>query len=147
MLNHPQALIPTVLLVAAAGVLSAAAPARAQSADATGLRADMIADISSMESKFVSLAEAMPAAAYDWSPMEGVRSVGEVFCHMSAANFGIPRFSICCASSTIRLYAICSSVIQTRSIVLPRSHSSLSGNGPTSSICEITKSICFTGLL
>jgi len=91
-LNHPQALIPTVLLVATAGVLSAAAPARAQSADVSGLRADMIADISTMESKFVGLAEAMPASAYDWSPMEGVRSAGEVFCHMAAANFGIPRF-------------------------------------------------------
>ena len=92
MLNHPQALIPTVLLAAAAGVLSTAAPARAQSTDVSGLRADMIADVSTMESKYVGLAEAIPASAYDWSPMEGVRSVGEVFCHMAAANFGIPRF-------------------------------------------------------
>jgi len=52
----------------------------------------MIADISTLESKYVSLAEAMPAATYDWSPMEGVRSVGEVFCHMAGANFGIPRY-------------------------------------------------------
>jgi uncharacterized damage-inducible protein DinB len=90
--KHPQSLNPVVLLVAAAGVLSAAAPVVAQSADVAGLRADIIADISSLESKFVSLAEAMPASAYDWSPMEGVRSVGEVFCHVAAANFGIPRF-------------------------------------------------------
>ena len=92
MLNHPQALIPTVLLAAAAAVFSAAVPARAQSTDVSGLRADMIADVSTMESKYVGLAEAIPASAYDWSPMEGVRSVGEVFCHMAAANFGIPRF-------------------------------------------------------
>jgi uncharacterized damage-inducible protein DinB len=91
-MNHPQALIPAMLLVAAAGVLSTAAPVDAQSADVSGLRADMIADISTMESKYVGLAEAIPASAYDWSPMEGVRSVGEVFCHMAAANFGIPRF-------------------------------------------------------
>lgn len=92
MLNHPKALIPTMLLVAAAGMLTSAPPAPAQSIDVSGLRADMIADISTLESKYVSLAEAMPAATYDWSPMEGVRSVGEVFCHMAAANFRIPRF-------------------------------------------------------
>jgi uncharacterized damage-inducible protein DinB len=91
-LNHPKALIPTMLLVAAAGMLTSAPPAPAQSIDVSGLRADMIADISTLESKYVSLAEAMPAATYDWSPMEGVRSVGEVFCHMAAANFRIPRF-------------------------------------------------------
>ena len=91
-MNHPQALIPTALLIAAAGVLSVASPVSAQSADVSGLRADMIADISTMESKYVGLAEAMPASAYAWSPMEGVRSVGEVFCHVAAANFGIPRF-------------------------------------------------------
>lgn len=92
MLNHPKALIPTMLLVAAAGMLTSAPPAPAQSIDVSGLRADMIADISTLESKYVSLAEAMPAATYDWSPMEGVRSVGEVFCHMAGANFGIPRY-------------------------------------------------------
>jgi len=91
-LNHPKALIPTMLLVAAAGMLTSAPPAPAQSIDVSGLRADMIADISTLESKYVSLAEAMPAATYDWSPMEGVRSVGEVFCHMAGANFGIPRY-------------------------------------------------------
>ena len=92
MLNPPKALIPTMLLVAAAGMLTSAPPAPAQSIDVSGLRADMIADISTLESKYVSLAEAMPAATYDWSPMEGVRSVGEVFCHMAGANFGIPRY-------------------------------------------------------
>jgi uncharacterized damage-inducible protein DinB len=92
MMKHPQTHLPGLLFVAAAGVLSVAALASAQSAEVSGLRADMIADISSVESKFVSLAEAMPASAYDWSPMEGVRSVGEVFCHVAAANFGIPRF-------------------------------------------------------
>ena len=81
-----------MLLVATVCVVAASSPARAQSADVSGLRADMIADISSLESKYVSLAEAMPAAMYDWSPMAGVRSVGEVFCHVAAANFVIPRF-------------------------------------------------------
>lgn len=89
---HTQSRIPALLLVAAAGVLSITAPAVAQSDDIEGLRADMVADISSMESKYVALAEAMPASSYGWRPMDGVRSVGEVYCHVAGANFGISRF-------------------------------------------------------
>lgn len=37
--------------------------------------------------KFVALAEAMPEDTYDWRPMEGVRSVGEVFAHVAADNW------------------------------------------------------------
>lgn len=89
---HPQSRIPVLLLVAAAGVLSITAPAVAQSDDIEGLRADMVADISSMESKYVALAEAMPASSYGWRPMDDVRSVGEVYCHVAGANFGISQF-------------------------------------------------------
>ncbi len=89
---HPQSRSFTLLLVAAAGVLSITAPAVAQSEGIQGLRADMVADISSMESKYVALAEAMPASSYGWRPMDGVRSVGEVYCHVAGANFGISQF-------------------------------------------------------
>ena len=88
---HSRSLIPTLLLVAT-GVVSVTGPAVAQSDVIVGLRADMIADISSMESKYVALAEAMPASTYDWSPMEGVRSVGDVFCHVAGANYRIPQY-------------------------------------------------------
>ena len=89
---HPRSRIAALLLVAAAGVLSITAPAVAQSDKLEGLRADMVADILSMESKYVSLAETMPASSYGWRPMDGVRSVGEVYCHVAGANFGIPQF-------------------------------------------------------
>lgn len=92
MSNHTQSRIPALLLVAAAGVLSITSPAVAQSDDIEGLRADMVADISSMESKYVALAEAMPASSYGWRPMDGVRSVGEVYCHVAGANYLIPQF-------------------------------------------------------
>ncbi|MDX1407811.1 MAG: DinB family protein, partial [Saprospiraceae bacterium] len=39
------------------------------------------------EQKVVSLAEAIPEDKYDWRPAEGVRSVGEVLLHLSAANY------------------------------------------------------------
>ncbi len=38
-------------------------------------------------SRVVQLAEAIPADTYDWSPEEGVRSVGEVFTHIAQANY------------------------------------------------------------
>ena len=40
--------------------------------------------------KLVALAEAMPAEAYDWTPMEGVASVAEVFMHIARYNYYYP---------------------------------------------------------
>lgn len=54
-----------------------------------GLRAEMIGDIEQLESRYMGLAEAM-ASHLDWRPGEGVRSAGEVFGHVAAANFMIP---------------------------------------------------------
>lgn len=75
-----------------AGALAAAVPAAAQTVDIGGLRGDMIADISSLEGKYLALAEAVPASDYGWRPMEGVRSIGEVYCHVAGANYLIPGF-------------------------------------------------------
>ena len=41
--------------------------------------------------KLVRLAEAIPAEKYTWRPGEGVRSVSEVFLHVAAGNYSIPR--------------------------------------------------------
>ncbi len=40
--------------------------------------------------KLVALAEAMPASTYDWSPGEGVASVGRVFMHIARYNYMYP---------------------------------------------------------
>ena len=45
------------------------------------------ARVKALEQKFVSLAEAMPQSAYSWRPMDGVRSVSELFLHVAGANF------------------------------------------------------------
>lgn len=58
-------------------------PAQAQN----GLMADLLADVQQVEQKLMGLANAMPADTYDWRPGEGVRSVGEVFKHVTADNF------------------------------------------------------------
>ncbi len=55
---------------------------------ATGARAEYMRVFDDLNSKFVSLAEAIPAEKYDWRPGEGVRSVREVFTHVANGNYG-----------------------------------------------------------
>lgn len=62
-----------------------AVPASAQS-----FQSEVAFDLRAVGEKYVSLAQAMPADAYDWRPGDGVRSVSEVFMHIAAANLGLP---------------------------------------------------------
>ncbi|MFN2566533.1 MAG: DinB family protein [Gemmatimonadaceae bacterium] len=66
----------------------APAPADAPTA---GYRAEFLRELEYLESRFVSLAEQMPAEKYTWRPAEGVRSVGEVFLHVAGANYSLTR--------------------------------------------------------
>ena len=60
-------------------------------APTAGFRAEFLEEIAYYEQRYMRLAEAMPAEKYAWRPAEGVRSVGEVFTHITAANYGIAR--------------------------------------------------------
>jgi uncharacterized damage-inducible protein DinB len=75
------------------GAVAQAPAGTPASADAptSGYRAEFLQELAGLESKFVRLAEQMPADKYAWRPAEGVRSVGEVFLHVSQANFGLTR--------------------------------------------------------
>jgi hypothetical protein len=72
-----------VSLVAILAVTALSTPARAQDViskeSAAALKASFLADLDVMKGKFVGLAEAFPQDKYTWRPMEGVRSVSEVF--------------------------------------------------------------------
>jgi uncharacterized damage-inducible protein DinB len=65
-----------------------------QSADKTppsyDLKGQALVDLDDLHHKFVALAEAVPAEKYTWRPGEGVRSIGEVYLHIAAANHNIP---------------------------------------------------------
>ena len=52
--------------------------------------AEFLRDLDQLEQKLVSLAEAFPAETYTWRPGEGVRSVSEVYLHISSTNFLLP---------------------------------------------------------
>ena len=55
-----------------------------------GMKADLLFWITDAESKLTQLAEAMPEDKYGWSPDMDVRTAGQVFMHVAAANYGIP---------------------------------------------------------
>lgn len=55
-----------------------------------GLVGDLLEDVGQVETKVVGLAKAIPAAAYDWRPGDGARSVRETLLHVAADNYFIP---------------------------------------------------------
>jgi uncharacterized damage-inducible protein DinB len=55
----------------------------------TGYRSEVLAEVMIQEDKFMRLAGAIPAEKYTWRPAPDVRSVAEVFLHVSAANFNV----------------------------------------------------------
>ncbi len=84
------------LAVFALWLTAAAIPAGAQvnpykegTPGVTGYRSEVLAEVMIQGDKFVRLAEAIPAERYTWRPAPDVRSVAEVFLHVSAANFNL----------------------------------------------------------
>lgn len=58
---------------------------------APGPKAEFLEEIAYYEQRYVRLAESVPAEKYAWRPAEGVRSIGEVYTHIVAANYGVAR--------------------------------------------------------
>jgi uncharacterized damage-inducible protein DinB len=57
-----------------------------------GVRGSILIAIDQAQDKLMQLANAMPAEKYGWKPGEGVRTMGEVFNHVAAANYFFPTF-------------------------------------------------------
>jgi uncharacterized damage-inducible protein DinB len=83
--------VRTRAVVLAGGMLLSAAPPLAAQAGTPVLQ-HLIARVEAVETKLVGLATAMPEASFAWRPMEGVRSVAEVFVHVVADNYLLPAF-------------------------------------------------------
>ena len=91
--------IPVKLLAAALCLLAITAPFTRLAAQVnpykdgipgvTGFRSEVLAEVMIQEDKFTLLAEAIPAEKYTWRPAADVRSVAEVFLHVSVANFNL----------------------------------------------------------
>jgi uncharacterized damage-inducible protein DinB len=77
--------------VVARGQDKPATGGQAGSAATSGARAEFLEGINYYEQRYTRLAEAEPAEKYAWRPGEGVRSIGEVYTHIAAANYGVAR--------------------------------------------------------
>jgi uncharacterized damage-inducible protein DinB len=64
----------------------------AKPAPVGGVRGSILYQLDQAREKLIALAEAIPAEKYAWRPGEGVRSAGEVFNHVSSANYFFPTF-------------------------------------------------------
>jgi uncharacterized damage-inducible protein DinB len=75
----------------AAGLAGFAGIAGAQAAPnreaAIEVRKQFMLDLDTLQSKFLALAQAIPADKYSWRPGPGVRSVGEVFMHVASEYY------------------------------------------------------------
>ena len=72
-------------------LLVSAQTATPAAAAPSGFTAEFLKQLDDLESKTVKLAEAVPQEKYSWRPGEGVRSVGEVYAHITAGNYGFTR--------------------------------------------------------
>jgi uncharacterized damage-inducible protein DinB len=87
--------VPSFCFIALALASSAAlgqATAPAAPSTPSGLRADVIWQLTDVEKKLAALAEAMPQEKYGWRPGPGVRSVSEVYMHVAGGNYFLPTF-------------------------------------------------------
>ena len=79
----------TASAVPAAAQLQQVHPFRDGTPGVTGYRSEVLALVMIQENEFLRLADAFPAEKYTWRPAPGVKSVAEVFLHVSAANYNM----------------------------------------------------------
>jgi len=78
-----------VLAVCAVRVAAQVNPYKDGTPGVAGYRSEVLAEVMIQEDKFTRLAEAIPADKYTWRPAADVRSLAEVFLHVSAANYNL----------------------------------------------------------
>jgi hypothetical protein len=95
-MNKPAVLLATMVLslIALSGFDSSFSLEKSFPADLNGpdvlAFANLVGTVEIVREKFRSLSVAMPEETYPWQPMDGVRSVSEVYQHIAADNFFVP---------------------------------------------------------
>ena len=84
-------LILCLSLLAHAQEKPADKPAPVPTTPTAGPRLEFLDEVSFYEQRFLRLADAIPAEKYSWRPVEGVRSIGEVYMHVATGNYGFAR--------------------------------------------------------
>jgi uncharacterized damage-inducible protein DinB len=91
--NEMRLALLLMALAALTGVRAAAQvnPYKDPTPGVSGYRAEVLAEVRVQEDKFTRLAEAIPTEKYMWRPTADVRSVAELFLHVAAANYNLPK--------------------------------------------------------
>ena len=88
-MRQPLRLVRHAVVALALG--AAVAPLAAQDVpnreSALEVRKRFVTDLDTLQSKFLALAEAIPADKYAWRPAAGVRSIGEAFMHVASEYY------------------------------------------------------------
>ena len=88
-------------LAVAAATDTAAAQAAPTRESALEIRKRFLIDLDTLQSKFLALAEAIPAEKYSWRPSPGVRSIGEAFMHVASEYYVYTPMSYGAARSPV----------------------------------------------
>jgi len=56
-----------------------------------GARLEFLDEVSYYQQRYLRLADAIPEEKYNWRPAADVRTIGEVYMHIVAANYGYAR--------------------------------------------------------
>jgi len=93
MRNMLWAMILTLSCLSSIGskALAQEKQAEAAAAPSSGPRAEFLTELKVEQDKFIKLAEAIPADKYTWRPTADARSVSEVYLHVAAANYNLPK--------------------------------------------------------
>jgi len=83
--------ILSLLIASSLGVAAQVNPYKDPTPGVSGYRAEVLAEVRVQEDKFARLAEAIPSDKYTWRPSPDVRSIAEVFLHVAAANYNLPK--------------------------------------------------------
>lgn len=81
--------LAAALLCLALACAPAPPPAAEVPAPNAAFRDEVLSRLDTLQQRVVSLAEATPQEKYTWRPAEGVRSVSELYVHITGANFGL----------------------------------------------------------
>jgi uncharacterized damage-inducible protein DinB len=83
-------LVYALLLLAPASLFAQDVWKEGNGKEITGLRAMILNHYNDARKKVIDLATAMPDDKFSWRPMEGVRSVSEVYMHIAGSNYLLP---------------------------------------------------------
>ena len=78
------AFVAAISLIGPAAVAAQDVPNRESALE---IRKRFLTDLDTLQSKFLALAEAIPAEKYAWRPAPSVRSIGEAFMHVASEYY------------------------------------------------------------